>query len=380
MNNMKQKVKSLIFILVLLVGICIVVICLNKKPQVTDADTQTTDTTQAIDSKPQAIDSLESYDFNFKGFEKTEILEVPKKGDSRFFEKMFKDGKIGNFSLFRNELSLDEIFEKPDIIAIKKGDYYQNFFEVEIGLEYEDATEGKMLLMTRKKDLDYQVLYLRTEETTIPIDTLKGNCIEYLYDPSFIGSGDSIICYCSEMGDEDDDFYNGERDIILYIKQGENYIKKVFNRKNFNEYIKAKYTTEYKWIRETHQAYMVYENKKSGRELVSKDIEPLVESDDKRYFLGKKCVYCKDVLVLVDLEKMETSYILDIDCNKDFFYDTERKCFAYDEGPSVCYITKVNIEPISTLYDPYPLKGKSCEEYWNLIKNKYGLNFEIKLN
>jgi len=366
--------------LVLLVSICIVVICLNKEPQATDADTQTTDTTQAIDSKPQAIDSLESYDFNFKGFEKTEILEVPKKGDSRFFEKMFKDGKIGNFSLFRNELSLDEIFEKPDIIAIKKGDYYQNFFEVEIGLEYEDATEGKMLLMTRKKDLDYQVLYLRTEETTIPIDTLKGNCIEYLYDPSFIGSGDSIICYCSEMGDEDDDFYNGERDIILYIKQGENYIKKVFNRKNFNEYIKAKYTTEYKWIRETHQAYMVYENKKSGRELVSKDIEPLVESDDKRYFLGKKCVYCKDVLVLVDLEKKEAKYILDVDCDKDFFYDRERKCFAYDEGPSVCYITKVNIEPISTLYYPFPLKGKSCEEYWSLIKNKYGLNFEIKLN
>ena len=77
---------------------------------------------------------------------------------------------------------------------------------------------------------------------------------------------------------------------------------------------------------------------------------------------------------------MEAKYILDVDCNKDFFYDTERKCFAYDEGPTVCYITKVNIEPISTLYDPYPLKGKSCEEYWNLIKNKYALNFEIKLN
>ena len=381
MNNMKQKVKSLIFILVLLVGICIVVICLNKKPQATDADTQTTDTTQAIDSKPQAIDSLDSYDFNFKGFEKTEILEVPKKGDSRFFEKMFKDGKIGNFSLFRNELSLDEIFEKSDIIAIKKGDYYQNFFEVEIGLEYEDATEGKMLLMTRKKDLDYQVLYLRTEETTIPIDTLKGNCIEYLYDPSFIGSGDSIICYCSELGDEDDDFYNGERDIILYIKQDDNYIKKVFHRENFNEYIKTKYTTEYKELTKYYlQTYLVYENTKSGRKLVSKDIEPLVESDDKRYFLGKRCVYRRFVLVLVDLEKMEAKYILDVDCNKDFFYDTERKCFAYDEGPTVCYITKVNIEPISTLYDPYPLKGKSCEEYWNLIKNKYALNFEIKLN
>ena len=36
MSNMKQKIKSLILILVLLVSICIVVICLNKKPQATD--------------------------------------------------------------------------------------------------------------------------------------------------------------------------------------------------------------------------------------------------------------------------------------------------------------------------------------------------------
>jgi len=372
MNNMKQKIKSLIFILVLLVGICIVVICLNKKPQATDADTQTTDTTQAIDSKPQAIDSLDSYDFNFKGFEKTEILEVPKKGDSKFFKEMRKIGEIGDYSLFSHSSSL---------VAIKKGDYYQDFYEVEKGLAFSDAREGKMLLMTNKEDLEYQVLYLRTEETTIPIDTLEGNCIENFYDPYFIGSGDSIICYCSELGDEDDDFYNGGRDIILYIKQDDNYIKKVFHRENFNEYIKAKYTTEYKWIREVDEVYLVYENTKSGRKLVSKDIEPLVESDDKRYFLGKKCVYRRDVLVLVDLEKKEAKYILDVDCNKNFFYDRERKCFAYDEGPSVCYITKVNIEPISTLYDPYPLKnGISCEEYWNLIKNKYGLNFEIKLN
>ena len=239
-----------------------------------------------------------------------------------------------------------------------------------------------MLLMTRKEDLEYQVLYLRTEETTIPIDTLEGNCIENFYDPSFIGSGDSIICYCSELGDEDGDFYSDEKEIILYIKQDDNYIKKVFHRENFNEYIKTKYTTDYKELTKYYlQTYLVYENTKSGRKLVSKDIEPLVESDDKRYFLGKRCVYRRYVLVLVDLEKMEAKYILDVDCEKDFFYDRERKCFAYDEGPSVCYITKVNIEPISTLYDPYPLKnGIGCEEYWNLIKNKYGLNFEIKLN
>ncbi len=343
--------KSFSFLLILLIGIC-------------------------LDVKTQ---SLDSYDFNFKGFEKTEILEVPKKGDARFFEKMYKIGEIGNHSLFRPAISLTSFFDKPDIIAIKKGDYYQKFIEVEKELEFEDAIEGKMLLLTRKEDLEYQVLYIRTEESMVPIDTLKGNCIENFYEPSFIGSGDSIICYCSELGDEDDDIYNGEKDIILYIKKNNKYIKKIFYYKDFNKYIKSRYKTEYEWIRETHQAYMVYENKKSGRELVSKDIEPLVESDDKRYFLGKKWVYRRDVLVLVDLEKMEAKYILDVDCNKDFFYDTERKCFAYDEGPTVCYITKVNIEPISTLYAPYPLKGKSCEEYWNLIKNKYGLNFEIKL-
>ena len=235
---------------------------------------------------------------------------------------MRKIGEIGDYSLFSHSSSL---------VAIKKGDYYQDFYEVEKGLAFRDAIEGKMLLMTRKEDLEYQVLYLRTEEATTPIDTLEGNCIENFYVPYFIGSGDSIICYCSELGDEDDDFYNGERDIILYIKQGENYIKKVFNRKNFNEYIKAKYTTEYKWIREVDEVYLVYENTKSGRKLVSKDIEPLVESDDKRYFLGKKCVYRRFVLVLVDLEKMEAKYILDVDCDKDFFYDRERKCFAYDK-------------------------------------------------
>ena len=342
------------------------------------------ETTQAIDSKPQAIDSLESYDFNFKGFEKTEILEVPKKGDSRFFKKMYKIEEIGNYSLFRPGITLAEFLKNPDIIAIKKGDYYQKFIEVETGLKFVDAIEGKILLMTNKNkdDLEYQVLYLRTGETTIPIDTLEGNSFEYFYEPSFIGSGDSIICYCSELGDEGDGIYNEERDIFLYIKKKDKYIKKIFNHKNSNKYIKSRYKTEYKELTKYYlQTYLVYENTKSGRKLVSIDIEPLVESDDKRYFLGKRCVYRRDILVLVDLEKMEAKYILDVDCNKNFFYDRERKCFAYDKGPSVCYITKVNIEPISTLYDPYPLKnGISCEEYWNLIKNKYGLNFEIILN
>lgn len=353
MSNMKQMVKSLFFLLALLIGNC-------------------------LDVKTQ---SLDSYDFNFKGFKKTEILEVSKKGDSRFFKKMYKIGEIGNYSLFRPGITLADFFKSPDIIAIKKEDYYQKFIEVEIGLQFEDAIEGKMLLMTNKKDLEYQVLYLRTGETTIPIDTLKGNCYEYFYEPSFIGSGDSIICYCSELGDEGDGIYNEERDIFLYIKKKDKYIKKIFNHKNSNKYIKSRYKTEYKELKGYLQTYLVYENTKSGRKLVSIDIEPLVESDDKRYFLGTRCVYRRDVLVLVDLEKMEAKYILDVDCNKDFFYDRERKCFAYDKGPSVCYITKVNIEPISTLYDPYPLKnGISCEEYWNLIKNKYGLNFEIKLN
>ena len=79
MSNMKQKIKSLIFILVLLVGICIVVICLNKKPQATDADTQTTDTTQAIDSKPQAIDSLIPTTSILKGLKKRKFLKFPKR-------------------------------------------------------------------------------------------------------------------------------------------------------------------------------------------------------------------------------------------------------------------------------------------------------------